>query len=388
MIVREFGLRQARRALAAPARQACLRALSTTTPATPPPEQPPNAQMPQPPAIFGVHAKQPSRRGKKPAGPDTTVEDYHKIRQLRRRVDDVGSRLQRTYRPVDVFLNPPAPKDVTLELLLASQAHMGHHTSQWNPANAQHIYGVREGIHIISLEQTAAHLRRAARVVEEVAYRAGLILFVGTRRGQTRLVTQAAAMAKACHLFSKWTPGSITNSEIILAGTEIQILDEHDDQIPGFEKHLDERLPLRPDLVVCLNPLENYVLLHECSLVDIPTIGVIDTNAEPSWVTYTIPANDDSLRCSAVIAAVLGRAGQAGHERRLRDAESGKVAWETPRDVKMFMESPHFESDEDDEADDDQIMVDPALAKKREHELLGDMPSGEPESPTEPGAGV
>ncbi|RYP77646.1 hypothetical protein DL771_001014 [Monosporascus sp. 5C6A] len=362
MIIREFGLRQSRKALARPLRQACLRAtLSTTTFQEPPTLRPtptgfpdpsdpvtqsPDGQ-PQPPSIFSAkRAQTPSRAGTRrgggargqPAVPDTTVEDYEEKQRLRRQLGRVGSRLEVTYRPADVFLNPPGPGDVTLELLLASQAHMGHHASLWNPANARYIYGVRQGIHIISLEQTAAHLRRAARVVEEVAYRGGLILFVGTRPGQTQIVTQAARLARACHLFTKWTPGSITNSEVILAGMPMQMLDEHDNPVDGFDRHINERRPLVPDLVVCLNPLENYVLLHECALVNVPTIGVIDTNAEPTWVTYAIPANDDSLRCLAVVGSVLGRAGEEGHRRRLEDARKGVVAWQTPLDVQRFME--------------------------------------------------
>ncbi|OTA66135.1 40S ribosomal protein mrp4 [Hypoxylon sp. EC38] len=341
MIIRDFGVRQAHKALAAPVRQACLRALSTQpTPTgvadlTEPTLQSPNAK-PQPPSIFTTNARASVRR-KKPVTPDTTVQDYYMAQQLKRKIGKIGSKVERTYRPSDVFLNPPGPKDVTLELLMASQAHMGHHASLWNPANARYIYGIRQGIHIISLEQTAAHLRRAARVVEEVAYRGGLILFVGTRPGQTQIVTQAARLAKACHLFTKWTPGSITNSEVILAGMPMQMLDENDEPIQGFEKHLTERRPLVPDLVVCLNPMENYVLLHECALVNVPTIGVIDTNAEPTWVTYAIPANDDSLRCLAVIGSVLGRAGEAGHDRRIADAKKGIVAWQTPLDVAKFM---------------------------------------------------
>ncbi|KAI1659509.1 ribosomal protein S2 [Daldinia decipiens] len=348
MIVRDMGVRHVRKALAAPLRQACLRALSTQPTSTGVPDlteptlQSPNANVdvnasPQHPSIFNSKIRAPSRR-KKAAAPDTTVADYKMAQELKAMIGRVGTKVQRTYRPADVFLYPPGPKDVTLELLMASQAHMGHHASLWNPANARYIYGIRQGIHIISLEETAAHLRRAARVVDEVAYRGGLILFVGTRPGQTQIVTQAARLARACHLFTKWTPGSITNSEVILNGMPIQMLDEHDEPVEGFNRHLIDRRPLIPDLVVCLNPIENYVLLHECALVNVPTIGVIDTNAEPTWVTYVIPANDDSLRCLAVIGSVLGRAGEAGHERRIRDAKKGIVAWNTPLDVAKFME--------------------------------------------------
>ncbi|KAJ2981780.1 hypothetical protein NUW58_g6602 [Xylaria curta] len=118
---------------------------------------------------------------------------------------------------------------------------------------------------------------------------------------------------------------------------QMQMLDENDEPLQGFDRHLNERRPLVPDLVVCLNPLENYTLLHECALSNVPTIGVIDTNTEPTWVTYGIPANDDSLRCLAVISSVLGRAGETGHKRRLEDAKMGIVEWQTPLDVQNFM---------------------------------------------------
>lgn len=174
---------------------------------------------------------------------------------------------------------------------------MGHNKASWNPANGRYIFGERDGIHIISLETTQTHLRRAARVVEEVAYHGGLILLAGTRPGQMPIVVRMAELAGACHLFQKWTPGTITNRDTLLAGGVLQIVDEKDRPLPGFEKHLMERRPVIPDLVICLNPLENYTLLKECGMANIPTIGIIDTDADPTWVTYQIPANDD--RCDA-----------------------------------------------------------------------------------------
>ena len=176
---------------------------------------------------------------------------------------------------------------------MASQSHLGHATQLWNPANQRYIYGIRQGIHIISLEETAAHLRRCAKVVEGVAYHGGLILFVGTRAGQDAAVVKAASLAKGCHLFNRWVAGSITNGDQILAKCAIKAVDANDENVPGFEEKLLKWKALKPDLVVCLNPLENYILLHECGLHNIPTIGVIDTDADPTWVTYPIPANDD-----------------------------------------------------------------------------------------------
>jgi len=231
------------------------------------------------------------------------------------------------YRPHTLLTNPPSPADVTLELLLASQSHLGHHTSLWNPANSRYIFGVRDGIYIISLDVTAAYLRRAAKVVSSVTEKGGLVLFVGTGENQDRCVVKAAELAGGCHLFERWIPGSITNGPQILGRCRQKVVDEFDNEVPGFDSQLVDRPSIKPDLVVCLNPMENYVLLHECALNNIPTIGIIDTNANPTWVTYPIPANDDSLRCTYVIGGVLGRAGEDGRNARMEAAQRREITF-------------------------------------------------------------
>lgn len=259
----------------------------------------------------------------------TVAENWQARKHLERVTNPVGSTPEPHYKPHTLLTNPPRPQDVTLELLLASQAHLGHSTSVWNPANARYIFGIREGIHIISLDVTAAHLRRAAKVVTEVCRRGGLVLFVGTRNDQERSVVKAAQLARGCHLFDRWIPGSITNGQQILGRCGLKVVDEMDREMPEFQDQLLDRPVLRPDLVVCLNPLENYVLLHECGLNHIPTIGIIDTDADSTWVTYPIPANDDSLRCTNVIAGVLGRAGEEGQRLRLEAARNGIVTYKS-----------------------------------------------------------
>lgn len=117
------------------------------------------------------------------------------------------------------------------------------------------------------------------------------MLFVGSRPGQDRAVIEAARLSGGCHLFEKWVPGTITNGRMIVGHGAVIEKDNADR--PNPEGPLKGADPIAPDLVVCLNPLENYVLLHECGLFGIPTIGIVDTDADPTWVTYPIPANDD-----------------------------------------------------------------------------------------------
>ena len=142
------------------------------------------------------------------------------------------------------------------------------------------------------------------------------------------------------------------------------MVNEFDEEIPGFGNQLVDRAALKPDLVVCLNPLENYVMLHECGLNNIPTIGIIDTDANPTWVTYPIPANDDryfplkslieefcsppsSLRCVQVIAGVLGRAGQEGQAARRAAAARNHITYIPDAGLK-----PPQRSDQSNEAGD------------------------------------
>lgn len=219
--------------------------------------------------------------------------DYTLQRHIKKQTAHLGAVVEPHYEPHQLLVDPPKPEDVTLELLMASQSHLGHSTSLWNPMNQRYIYGVRDGIHIISLETTAAHLRRAAKIVEGVAYHGGLILFVGTRPGQGPAIVKAAELAKGCHLFERWIAGSITNGSQILLKCDKIVVDKDDQELEGFDNKIADWAALKPDLVVVLNPLENYILLHECGLNNIPTIGVIDTDADPTWVTYPIPANDD-----------------------------------------------------------------------------------------------
>jgi len=257
---------------------------------------------------------------KLPPPPFPTLSKLYAHRKAQRRLAALGTGTNPAYTPDLHLISPPSSNELTLQMLLTAQSHLGHATSLWNPRNSAYIFGIRDGIHIISLDATFSYLRRAAKIVTEIARRGGLILFVGTRDGHEDIVVNAARRAGGYHVFERCA---------------VKVVDVLDRELPQYSARMAESAAagahpvLKPDLVICLNPLENEVCLHECGLHNVPTIGIIDTDADPSWVTYPIPANDDSLRCVMLVAGVLGRAGEEGQRMRLEEAQKGRSTYNT-----------------------------------------------------------
>ncbi|KAI8319997.1 hypothetical protein GQ54DRAFT_264355 [Martensiomyces pterosporus] len=203
--------------------------------------------------------------------------------------------------------------NITLETMMAAGMHLGHSASLWNPLNLPHIFGERQGVHIINLEHTMAALRRAAQLVKGVAYHGGIILFAGTRKDQQQLAVDAALHANQYFVTGKWVPGTLTNPQSLLAKHQLYMQEADSDNVKTY----------KPDLIIALNPLESKTMLAESRLTHVPTVGIVDTNCDPRLVTYGIPCNDDSVRAVSIVAGVLGRAARAGMDlRKMRLTEA------------------------------------------------------------------
>ncbi|ODQ57383.1 hypothetical protein WICANDRAFT_17924, partial [Wickerhamomyces anomalus NRRL Y-366-8] len=229
----------------------------------------------------------------------------------------LGSNLTDVYIPHHEVFYPKSIKNVSISKLLAAGAHLGHSTSLFRPSTQPYILGSYKGIHIIDLEQTLSYLRTASKVVEGVAERGGIILFIGTRENLQRPLELAAERCGGYYVATRWVPGTITNC------TEISSWDRQEVDFEGVATgrvlNADEVKGLvKPDLVVILNPVENRVAVRECIQSRIPTIGIIDTDSEPSLVSYPIPANDDSVRCLTLLVGVLSKAGETGRLKRFK----------------------------------------------------------------------
>lgn len=231
---------------------------------------------------------------------------------------NLGSEITDVYRPHEDVLKPKGIASTTWETLLAAGVHLGHSVSMFRPSTQPYIYGVRDGIHIINLETTLAHLRRAAKVAEEISENGGIILYVGTRPGQQRSLELAAKRSKGYYVHKRWVPGTLTNCREVSQHWERTELDMGDNETGRLLSPNVKRSLIKPDLVVILNPVENRNAIYECIQSNVPTIGIVDTNSEPSLLSYPIPGNDDSIRATDLIVGVISKSAERGRQTRLK----------------------------------------------------------------------
>lgn len=219
--------------------------------------------------------------------------------------------------------------------LIEAGVHFGHKTKRWNPVMAPYIYGVRNDTHIIDLGQTVPMLHRALKAARDVAGKNGKILFVGTKRQACDIVAEAAKGCGQYYINRRWLGGLLTNWETIQGS--IRQLKKLDDQLGKGEHHVrltkkeilgltrqQEKLEKSlggikemggvPDLIFIIDTCKEDLAVLEAKKLGIPTIAVVDTNADITGITYPIPGNDDATRaiqlyCDLVAGAVRdGRA--------------------------------------------------------------------------------
>lgn len=221
----------------------------------------------------------------------------------------------------------------TMRQLLESGVHFGHVTRRWNPRMESYIFGVRQGIHIIDLQQTVPMLYRAMEAVRDIVAGGGRVLWVGTKRQASSPVAEAAKRCGQYYVDHRWLGGMMTNWNTIsksikrLHVLEEQLADENSEENAGLTKKELLRLTRerdklnralggikemggRPDIVFVIDTLKESIAIAESNKLGIPVVAVIDSNSDPKGVDYPIPGNDDSIRainlyCDLMSGAVL-----------------------------------------------------------------------------------
>jgi small subunit ribosomal protein S2 len=219
--------------------------------------------------------------------------------------------------------------DYSMRQLLEAGVHFGHHTRRWNPKMAPYIFGVRNNIHIIDLEQSVPLLRQGLEAIRDVVAGGGRVLLVGTKRQAQDAIADAAKRCGQYYVNYRWLGGMLTNFKTISAS--IKRLREVEERVAQQETGLTKREVLEltrdhdkleralggikdmgglPDILFVTDTNKEAIAVAEANKLRIPVVAVLDSNSTPDGIAYPIPGNDDAMRaihlyCDLVAGSVL-----------------------------------------------------------------------------------
>ncbi|MBR0657357.1 30S ribosomal protein S2 [Plastoroseomonas arctica] len=222
-----------------------------------------------------------------------------------------------------------AMPDVSLRVLLEAGVHFGHHTRRWNPRMAPFIFGIRNQVHILDLQQTVPLMEQALKAVRDTVAGGGRVLFVGTKKAAAEYVAEAATRCGQYYVNHRWLGGMLTNWKTITGS--IKRLKQMDEQLAGNTQGLTKKEILMltrdkekldralggiremgglPNIIFVIDTIKEKLAIEEANKLGIPVVAVVDSNADPQGVTYPIPGNDDAIRainlyCDMIAAAVF-----------------------------------------------------------------------------------
>lgn len=230
---------------------------------------------------------------------------------------------------------------VSVSELLDAGIHFGHKTSRWNPKMAPYIYGVRDGVHIIDLQQTVPLMQVALKKIYETVKNNGRVLFVSSKVQATELVAEYAKKCDQYYINHRWLGGILTNwstiSKSIKKLDNIEKVLEDTEEIASFTKKevLDltrkqdkliksfsgiRNIGGRPDLLVIIDTNKEHLAIKEAIKLGIPIVAVVDSNSDPDNIDFPIPGNDDAIRSIRMYCSLFADAALAGIQDSLRDS--------------------------------------------------------------------
>ena len=281
--------------------------------------------------------------------------------------------------------------DITLEEMLQAGVHFGHQTKYWNPKMEQHIFGVRDKIHIINLEHTVEMIKPAMKVIESVAAKNNKILFVGTKRTATEIIKNEAIRCSMPYVNERWLGGMLTNYKTIRSSiTRLEnLLRQKEDgtfnkltkkeglkiqrDIDRLQKSIGRVTEMGglPDALFIIDVKREAIAVSEASKMGIPIVGIVDSNSNPEGIDYVIPGNDDSIRSIALFTEAVADACLKGSEAatglKQEEPQSGPAI---VRKVESSQAKESSKADDDIKEDivEDQVEVDEEVASSLEDE--------------------
>ena len=229
----------------------------------------------------------------------------------------------------------------SMRQLIEAGCHFGHNTRRWNPKMDSYLYGVRDGIHIIDLQQTVPLLHRAMQAVHDVVASGGRVLFVGTKRQAHDLVKEYAERCGQYYVNHRWLGGMLTNWKTISKSIKrLKELEERFASEAGFtgltkKEALNlqrERVKLDlalggikdmgnvPDLIFIIDTNKEGIAVSEANNLNIPVAAVLDSNSDPKGITYPIPGNDDAIRAIKLYLELMANSALEGIQDEMKAA--------------------------------------------------------------------
>jgi len=237
---------------------------------------------------------------------------------------------------------------VAIKELLEAGVHFGHQTNRWNPKMKKFLFGERNGIYIIDLQQTLARMEQAYAFVRDTVAAGQSVLFVGTKRQAAEILQEEAVRANMFYVNQRWLGGMLTNFQTIrrsidkmkklegmLAdpaqhGLTKKEISQKQKQITKLQKFLTGIKNMRglPGAIFVLDTRIERIAVQEATRLDIPVLAILDSNCDPDHITYPIPGNDDAIRSIKLITS------------RIADACIEGAHLRTQRDEAEFQASP------------------------------------------------
>lgn len=270
---------------------------------------------------------------------------------------------------------------ISMKALLESGVHFGHRTNKWDPRMKPYIFTERNGIHIIDLQQTVKSLNTAYNIIRDVIQKGGTVLFVGTKRQAQETVREEAIRCGMPYVTERWLGGMLTNwntmsqriqemerlenlrdsGEINRLTKKEGLLIERD--ITRLQTRLEgvRKMKRVPDLAFIVDVGREETAVHECNLLNIPIVALLDTNCNPQNIDYVIPSNDDAIRAIKLLVAKIADAVLEGKAMR-KDDEMGDEDTSSFSSIEPVARKA-ARMDNEDELDDEDLLGTATLAK-------------------------
>lgn len=203
-----------------------------------------------------------------------------------------------------------AARIASLRALLEAGAHFGHQTRRWNPKMKPYIFGARNGIHVLDLQQTVDGLNSAYNFVVETVASGGKVLFVGTKKQAQETIQQEADRANQFYITQR-DRGELSRLTKAEAQKRIEEIEKLNKVFSGI-KNMDRV----PSAIFIVDPHKETLALAEALKVGIPVVAMVDTNCDPDNIDYVVPCNDDAIRSIRLITSRIADAAIEGQNRR------------------------------------------------------------------------